>query len=165
MPRRRIPEADSAAEVDVGVERHRLEQLEGFLGFLAVVERQGRIVTRVFVARDIAGLFFLQVAGVGGGFRAIDGTLVTALHQHREIPRVVDMRVRQHDCVDGADVKGRILPVALTQILESLKQAAVDQDVAVVIPQHVPGSGDRSRRAVESYIHIFTRLSAGPASL
>jgi len=57
---------------------------------------------------------------------------------------MVEMRVRQNDGVDAVRGDGQRLPVSLTKLLKSLKEAAIDEDFVGSGVQKVLGSRDGS---------------------
>src|SRR5262245_56385262 len=57
------------------------------------------------------------------------------------------MRVREHDGVDGLRIDRKRLPVPLAQLLQSLEQAAVDEDALSTRLEQMFRSGDGARGA------------------
>ena len=89
----------------------------------------------VAAAIRLRGIFFLQLGGVGqhdlrevGGARcAEDAAAEAAGDEPRQPADVIEVRVRQHERVDGCRIDRQRLPVALAQFLEPLEHAAVDE--------------------------------------
>ena len=62
---------------------------------------------------------------------------------------MVEMRVRQHDGIDARRAHRQRLPVPLAQLLESLKQTAVDEHPLAAGLEQVLGAGDGAGGAQE----------------
>src|SRR5579863_3661754 len=105
-------------------------------------------------------VFFLQMPGVGQQNaakidrrrRRVDRPVKSFLHQTRDPPRVIQMRVRQDYRVEHAGRHWQVLPVALAPLLLPLKQPAVDQylkwsRVIAVNVNEMFGSGNDTRSA------------------
>jgi hypothetical protein len=81
-------------------------------------------------------VFFLQVRAVGQQQpaqlprrrRAVDAAAEAVPDQQRQVAAVIDVRMRQHDGRQLGRVDRQPRPVAQPQLLESLEQAAVDQE-------------------------------------
>ena len=86
------------------------------------------------MAIAIVGLFFLQTRRIGkqdlqqGGSaaRAINRAAKTVTDESRKIAGMIDVRVGDDYGVNGGCVERRLLPVALAQFTQTLKQATVD---------------------------------------
>ena len=76
------------------------------------------------------------------------------------------MRVRQHDRFDRVGADRQRLPVPLAQILQPLKQPAIDEHDAVRDVEQVLRSGDRARRAEKRQwrMHSLLLLRGPPHS-
>ena len=109
-------------------------------------------------------IFFLQLRGVRkhdareirGGRRAEDAALEALRDQPRQIAAVIEMRVRQDDRLDRVSANGQRLPVALAQVLQSLKQPAIDEDAVTVHFEEMFRSSHRAGRTQERQRHQFT---------
>jgi hypothetical protein len=55
----------------------------------------------------------------------------------------------EHDRVNGLGRDGKRVPVAEAKFLETLKQAAVDEDACALMLEQVLGAGHRPRGAKE----------------
>ena len=66
---------------------------------------------------------------------------------------MIDVRVRQNDCIDACRVCWEGLPIAQAQLLEALKQAAVDQNLLCTAGHQVPGPCDSTGASQESQLH------------
>ena len=105
------------------------------------IERQRRLVLGETVTVRIFGVLFLQITGVGQkdgaeiGRRmgAENGSAKAALDQQRQIAGVVEMGVRENDGVDAARFDRKLRPILEPQRLEPLKQAAVDEQLMLLV--------------------------------
>lgn len=59
----------------------------------------------------------------------IDRAPKTFFHQARNPAAMIEMRMREDDCIDLLRSNRRIAPIALTPFLWPLKQAAINQDL------------------------------------
>ena len=75
---------------------------------------------------------------------AKDGAAETLFHQTWDISDMVEVRVSEHDGVDRRSRNWEVLPVALSQFLQPLKQAAIEQHAGVAVRQEVFGPRDRA---------------------
>src|SRR5260221_14779783 len=82
-----------------------------------------------------------QVVRAGG---AEDTTAEALRHKARQLTAVVEMGVREDDGIDTRGVDGKCGPVAESEILQSLKQAAVHKNPMVAKIEQVLGSGHRA---------------------
>ncbi len=131
------------------------------LGIFLRVKRQGRVMLGETAHVGVAGLLFLQVGRIRqqnlaqglGGLAAIDLAAETVLDQQRQIAGMVDMRVRQHNGIDGRRVYRQFRPVLQTQLLQTLKQSAINQHMLVVAGDQVLGAGNGTGRAEECDFH------------
>ena len=71
-------------------------------------------------------------AEIAGRLGADDRSPESVFGQQRKIPGVVEMGMGQDDGLDLFWVDRKRRPVAQTQLLEALKQAAIDQDAMLV---------------------------------
>jgi hypothetical protein len=71
------------------------------------------------------------------GCRRSSAPLEPARNQPRQVPTVIQVRMRQDDGVDGRGIDGQRLPVPQPKLFQPLKQAAIDQDSASVRLQQV----------------------------
>ena len=91
--------------------------------------------------------------------------------QPRQVAAVIEMRVRQHHRVDRRGRIGSARPVAQPQLLQPLKQPAIDQDPTAAQIEQMLGAGDRAggsekRQSTASDDYTETRvMSAGSIQL
>ena len=78
------------------------------------------------------------------------------LHQPGQEAAVVDVRMRQHHCIDVGRGQGQGLPVAQPQLLDALEQPAVDQQLAALVLEQVFRPGDSIGGAKELQSHVGT---------
>jgi hypothetical protein len=127
------------------------------------VQGLGGLVLGIPKSVGVGRLLFLEIGGVPEenrrqlprGGRAIDGTLESPMGKEGEVARVVQVRVTQHHRVDGLGVDGGSGPVPEPQLLETLKQPAVQQDAGPVGGDEVFGSGDGAGTAQEADTRRF----------
>lgn len=62
---------------------------------------------------------------------------------------MVQVRMSQNDHVDAGRLDRQRLPIAQPQVLEPLKQSAIDQNPPTVDLEQVLGAGDRAGGAEE----------------
>ena len=140
---------DLLAYLDRLAERASLEPRQRLDRVGLRVERQRGGVFRVAVAVGVPRVFFLdarrvrqdqpgQVVRAAG---AVDPALEAAGHQPRQPPRVVQVRMREDDGIDGVGRNGQGGPVAKPQLLEPLEQPAVEQRALSVDLEKVLGAG------------------------
>jgi hypothetical protein len=99
------------------------------LDVATVVQRQRGLVFRVAFAIRVASIFVLTLRRVEQNDfrqfmrrrRAINRSLVALLHNARQIPDVIEVRVREHDGVERANVERRGRPVPLAKLFETLE--------------------------------------------
>ncbi len=116
---------------------HRLEILQGILGLLECIERQSRVVLRLFPFVVEVGVLFLQVSRVGKNDaaqidswgRRVNRPAKTFFHETRNPAAVVQMRVGQNNRVNLFGRNRRVAPVALAPVLLSLEKPAIDQSL------------------------------------
>src|SRR5262245_41016265 len=102
----------------------------------------------------VVGFFLLQARGVGqqnlhqlgGAARTINRPPKSMMHQARQVTGVIDMSMRDDDGINRGGVEWRFVPIAQTQLLQTLKQSAIDEYTAPVRFDQVLGSSDGSGR-------------------
>ena len=145
----------AAWQLQIGAEGLGREMLHRLLGVMDRVERQGRTVPGVAVAVSLIGLAFLQVARIAqddaaqilSGRRCDHLAAITLIDQPGQIAAVIKVGVGQHYPVDTRGRHGQRPPVTLAQHLETLKEAAVDQQPTAFRFQQVARARDRSGAA------------------
>ena len=99
------------------------------------IQRQRRCVLRVAVAVRVRRILFLnptrirqddaaEIECAGGAEHAASKSL---RDQSRQVAAMIQVRVREHDCVDVGSAHRKRLPVALAQLLQALKESRVDE--------------------------------------
>ena len=140
------------------VERNRLQLRQRAKRIRFAVERQRRVVPRVVQPVRFARILFLkarrvgqhQLAQVGRARRAEDAAVIPVGHEPRQVAGVIEMRVRQNGRREIRGIERQRLPVAQPQFLETLEQAAIDQDFLAAGLEQVLGAGHRARRPHET---------------
>ncbi len=133
------------------------QELQRMGHVLRIVERQRRVVLGETFAVGVLGVGFLIAGRIkeqdlrefGRGGRAVDRTAKARLYEARQVPDVVDVRVREHHRVDALLGERQILPIAEAQLFETLKEPAIDQHARVFGFQQILGTGDGFGGAVE----------------
>ena len=108
----------------------------------------------------VFGVLFLQITGIrqkdgaeiGRRMGAENGSAKAALDQQRQIAGVVQMGVRENDGVDAARFDRKLRPILEPQRLETLKQAAVDEQLMLLVLDEVFRAGDRPGAAEEGEV-------------
>ena len=151
-------ERDVARELHALVERDQREQLERAARIVGVEEGERRAVAREALPVGVAGVFFVEVGGVGpqvvektSGRRGdVDRTAESRLREARHVSRVVDVGVRQDDRVERRRIERRRRPVLLFQLRGPLKDAGVDEHVPRAGLENEFRAGHRSTGTQES---------------
>ena len=133
------------------VEGDDLETVNGGDGVFVCVERQSRLMLGETVPVRVSGVLLLQVARVGqqdpaefrGRFGAEDRAPEAMLHEEGQIARMVEMGVGQNDGIDLAWINREACPVAKPERLETLEQAAIDEQTMIAALDQELRSGDR----------------------
>ncbi len=102
-----------------------------------------------------------EVAGRGGGD---DLTTKALLHQQRQPPAMIEMRVGKQHEVDATRIEAERLGVLALQRAPALQQAAIDQDALAAGFEQVAGAGDGARGAVERQLHGASFSAGGTGS-
>src|SRR3569832_2205912 len=98
---------------------------------------------------QVAGVRKHDAAQIARGAGAVNPPLETVLNEKGQIAGVIDVCMCQHHRVEGIDVERQRLPVAQSQLLEALKEPAVDQNSVLTGVQQLLGAGDCACRAQE----------------
>ena len=168
------PQRDPAGDRHVLVERDRLEQRQRALDVVGVVQREGGSVLGEAGLVGVRRVLLLEVGAVaqhdrrelGGLGRAPDRPAEALLDQPREVAGVVEVRVGEHDLVDGGGVHGELVPVAPPQRGRALVEPGVDQHPGARALHEEAAAGDGARGAEEGeggldhVVHSRTRTAA-----
>jgi hypothetical protein len=160
-----VPRVEEAHN-DPGQELHRLMVLQrdaprqGWHDILQRVERLDLLPT---MAAQVFGIVLLNVRAIAeqnlqqldGGRRGIDGSCKAQLHQTRQVPRVVNVRMGQHDRVNGGGVKGKALVPLPSLGTPSLEEPAVNQELPAPGPKQEARARHRPRRPKEAQLHRY----------
>jgi hypothetical protein len=127
------------------------------LGVRRRVQGKRRFVLRIAAPVRARGVLFLDVRGVeqedpgevGGSRRAEDRPAKSVSDEQRQIARVIEVGVAQDDGIDAGRIEPWRRPVPTPQLLQALKEAAVEQHPTATRPEEEPGAGHGSRRAEE----------------
>ena len=128
----------------------RLQPLERAGGIDLRVERQRRAVLRVVLPIRLASVLFLNVrrvrqhqrAQIPGARRAEHASAKALGDEPRQVAAVIEVRVRQDDGVDPRRIDRKRPPVAISQLLETLEETAVDQNATVAEVEQMLRAGD-----------------------
>ena len=115
---------------------HRLCETEGGIGIFGRVQGQSHVVFRAVMLVTKVCLLFLKMRGVrkensqqiDGCRRSINRTAESLLDHARKITRMIDVRMRQDDCVQRSRIDRRLLPVPQPEFLHALKKTTIDED-------------------------------------
>ena len=66
---------------------------------------------------------------------------------------MVDMSVRQNDCIDRTGIDGRLFPVSEAKLFHSLEKAAIQKDSEVFGLEQEFRTGDGLRRTQKRQLH------------
>jgi hypothetical protein len=136
------------------IEADRLQQLEGSERVSFGKQRIGWPVARVPALIGLARVFFLQPACIGQykpaeilrAGRAEHAAAESACDQARQIPGVIEMRVRQDHRMNGRWRHLELRPVPLAERLQTLEESAIDENARAFVLEEVLRPGDRSGR-------------------
>jgi hypothetical protein len=78
-----------------------------------------------------------QFSHIPRRFRRVDPAAETIPDKPGQVSAVVEMGMCQDDGVDGVRLNWKLLPVQFAQVLESLEQAAIDQDAMAFTGEQV----------------------------
>ena len=134
------------------VKRARLKLLERIFRVLLSVEGLRRLMFGKTMAICEVGVTFLQMAAVGqqniaqiaSRRRCKDWSPEAVFDQKRKIPGMIDMRVGQKHGVDIRRIDWQRAPIALPQLFQTLKEAAVDEIFPVGNFQEIFRTRDRA---------------------
>ena len=129
------------------------------------IEGLRRIVLRVMALVGPPRVFFLEVRRVHEdqvreilrAARAEHATPEALLDKPRQVPDVIQMRVREHDGIDGVGLDRQVVPIAPAQLVAALEEAAVHKHAVAAGLDEMPRPGDGARRAEERDRGIDTR--------
>src|SRR3970282_2034915 len=100
-----------------------------------------------------------DLAQFGRGFGTQHAPGETVFYQQRQIPGMIQVRMRQHNRIDARRIDWEWLPIAQPKLLETLEQAAVDQDAGFAVRQQILGTGNRADAAQKRDEHLRLSLS------
>ena len=148
---------DAVDERHRTVEAERLQLRQRTKGVRLAVERQRGAVLGVMQTIGLARVFFLQprrvrqhkLAEIGGAGRAEDPAVITLCDEPRKVAGMIEVRVGQNHGGEVGCRERQRLPVAESQLLQTLKQSAVDENPLSVDIDQVLGAGYRSGRPQE----------------
>ena len=118
---------------------NRLQPVERAGGIDLCIKRFGRNVLRIAVLVRLPRILFLNVRGirqhqraqVARARRTKDAATKALADQPREVTTVIEMSMREDDRVDPRRSDRKRRPVAMPQLFEALKEAAVDENPMV----------------------------------
>ena len=152
-------DVDAVGNRDRAVVADRLELRDRAERIRFGVERQRWVVLRVGVTVGVRSILFLNpprvrqhdAAEILSAWRAEDASAEAVRDEPRKIAAVIEMRVRQHDSGQVRRVEGQAGPVPLAQLLQPLKQPAVNEDLRstrieeMLRPRHRSGRTKKSQ--------------------
>lgn len=170
-----VLEVESSQRVRLA-EDHRLQESQSFGSILGRKQRQRLGVFGEPLQRGVSRVFLLQMPAIRQEkaqqfrcrWRAIDGAVESLFVQPRQVARVVNVRVSKDDLVNLCWRKREWLPIARPEVLQTLKQTAVDQRRAARSVQQIlracyasSGSEELNGNGV---IHVLKQLRCFCAS-
>ncbi len=116
------------------------------------VQRERRLVLRITAAIRVTRVFFLQVRGVGkdegaqfaSAWGAEDSSPEPVCDETGQIAAVIQMCMRQDDSVDASRVDRQRRPIAFTELLQPLKETAIDEHAMIAQVEQMLRSSDCS---------------------
>ncbi|EMR04092.1 hypothetical protein ADICEAN_00715 [Cesiribacter andamanensis AMV16] len=141
----------------------RTEQGQGFLHILQAIEGFGGAVFGIALLIGPASFFFLQLGAVfqndagylQAGLGAVNGAAKPLGHQAGQVATMVQVAMGEQHRIDGGRIDRKRRPVDQAQLLEPLKQAAVNKDALAQGFDQVFGAGNRFGRSqkMDAYGH------------
>ena len=154
MPRVKRLHMKFRADVDPAAARHRLQLFQHRIHVLRRVKRSCFLVVLVFLAFGVLRLFFLQVRGVfQQQLRQLNRCWIgknrpaIVARQHGQPARMVQVCVRQYRVGNRLRVHWQRLKIPLFQLVGSLKESAIHQQLLARRLHQVFRSGNASCRA------------------
>src|SRR3989338_3487887 len=129
----------------------RLQELKRLARALHRIERKGRLMLGITHPVGITGLLLLEMGGIGqehcqevaGRRRGVHRAAKSLLHELGKITGVIDVRVSEDDGAQILGAKRQRGPVAEPVFLESLEEAAVEQELIFPDGEEKLRAGDR----------------------
>jgi hypothetical protein len=90
-----------------------------------------------------------DLAQLAGGFGAVHPALEPLLYDPRQKADVIEMRMCEHHDVKRLHIEWRRRPIELAELLQALKQAAVDEYLLAGRFEQILGASNGASRAVE----------------
>ena len=161
MPRRPQAQLHASDIAGLHVERQRREEAQRLAGIVFGVQRQGGLVPGTLPAIGVLGVFLLQPAAVGQqhaadfdrGGRREHRTAKTLFDQQWQCPGMIEVRVGQNHGVELLWIEGKIFPVHRTQVLVTLEQTAIDQQLSSFPCDECLRAGDGAGATEECELH------------
>jgi len=131
------------------------ERIERVLGIVQRLDRRQTFL-RILLA-DVFGVLHLNVRAVeqhhvrkvARGACRVDGSREAHARKHGDFSRVVDMRMRKHDDIDGCRIERERAVFFVRFGAASLEQTAIEKDSFAAHFQNMRGTRDRLRGAVK----------------
>ena len=142
----------STSEIGL-LKRNRLQLRQRAKRVRLAIQRQRRVVPRVVQPVGLARVLFLQpgrvgkhqLAQIGRARRAEHAAVIPVGDEPRQVAGVIEVRVRQNGRREVGRIDRQRLPIAQPQLLETLKQPAIDQDLVAAGLEQILGAGHRAR--------------------
>src|SRR3990172_2851649 len=142
-------------EIKLRLIRNGTEQAQDTFCVFLCIKRKSGFVLRESFSIGILRLFFLESAAIrkkdpakiprAGG--TVDRTPKALLHEYRKIACMIEMGMGKNNAVYFLRINRKRLPVSEAKLFETLKKAAIDQDLSAVVFNEVPRSGNSVRCA------------------
>lgn len=149
VARRREHHTDASADLDLLAVGSRPEPGDGLVGVRHGVERQRRVVPGVPAGAGVLRVTLVQVRAVPQhdrrqrvrSRRQPHRSAEPVAHQHREVPAVVQVGMRDDNGVEGVRWHGERLPVEASPAPLPLVEAAVDEEAMTAVLQQERAAG------------------------
>ena len=145
VPRIAHAHGDAGQQLALRVVGDGIEQPQRRLDVLEVVQRLDALPLACVRAFRVAHREVRRIAQqdghqVGAGLVGVDRPAKAALHEQRQAPAMIDVRMAQDHGVDGGGIERKRQAVARRRIVAALDHAAVEQQLAARHPQDVAGT-------------------------
>src|SRR5262245_138236 len=129
-----------------------LDKFNRGFGVFGRVKGQGGLMFRITMSVGLFGVFFLKPGRVhehhrqqiGGRRCAVNLAAETIFGEHRKVAAMVDMSMTENYRGNTLNTEGQSTPVALSQLLQALKQPAVEEDRLIAVADQVFRAGHRT---------------------
>jgi hypothetical protein len=112
---------------------------------------------------DVLGVLLLEIPGIPEhgiakihrGWRSVDRSRKTELHQGRKIPRVIDVGMGEDNGVHISGTKGEVAVDGISLRPPTLVESTIEKDSLPIDLQFMSGSSHSLRGAVKCQSHLL----------